>query len=342
MAPRPRTRRLTRTLLAVLVTASVAVPVSGAARPAAVPAPAPTALGPLRDTTPTALARRYATTRADIRAAERAADAHGDHRRAAALHAMADPGRHFLTFDGRDGGRSTEVYGDLAHADRIAVLVPGSDTGLDTYQRLRDGARALQQQLRREPGGHSAVLAWLGYPTPATFGPAALTIARADDAAPELVAFTRQLRNADPTARIALLCHSYGSVVCGRAAPDLPATDLVLYGSPGVGADTAADLHTRATVWAGRAADDWIGHVPHAQLPLPTSTLGFGTDPVSPGFGARIFPAGDGGHSDYLKPGTLSLENLARITAGRPPVAAPHGTTPDRTAAAPQREARRG
>ncbi|MFF2810767.1 alpha/beta hydrolase [Streptomyces sp. NPDC058000] len=337
MAPRPRRSRLTRTLLAVLVTASVAVPVSGAARPAAVPAPAPTTLGPLRDTTPATLAHRYATTRADIRAAERTADAHGDHRRATALHALAAPARHFLTFDGRDGGRSTEVYGDLARADRIAVLVPGADTSFDTYQRFRAGAQALQQQLGRQPGIHPAVIAWLGYPTPATVSPAALTTTRADDAAPQLRAFVKELRHSRPASRITLLCHSYGSVVCGRAAPGLPATDLVLYGSPGAGADTAADLHTRATVWAGRGADDWIADVPHAQLPLPTTTLGFGTDPVSPRFGARIFPAGDGGHSDYLKPGTPSLANLARIAAGRPPTAAPDTTAAPDATAAPQR-----
>ncbi|MFE7318018.1 alpha/beta hydrolase [Streptomyces sp. NPDC057555] len=326
MAPRPRRSRLTRTLLAVLVTASVAVPISGAARPAAVPAPAPTALGPLRDTAPATLAHRYATTRADIRAAERGADAHGDHRRAAALRAMAAPDRHFLTFDGRDGGRSTEVYGDLAHADRIAVLVPGADTGLDTYHRLRDGARALQQRLQQRPGIRPAVLAWLGYPTPATMTPAAVTTALADDAGPQLHAFTETLRQARPAARISLLCHSYGSVVCGRAAPGLPADDLVLYGSPGVGADTAARLHTPATVWAGRGADDWVAHVPHAQLALPFATFGFGTDPVSPHFGARIFAAGAGGHSDYLKPGSRSLESLARIAAGPPPSAAPDAT----------------
>ncbi|MGV4927473.1 alpha/beta hydrolase family protein (plasmid) [Streptomyces sp. BHT-5-2] len=338
MAHRPRRRRLTRTLLAALVTASVAVPVSGAARPAEVPAPAPAAPGPLRDTTPAALARRYATTRADIRAAERAADAHGDHRRAAALRTMAAPARHFLAFDGRDGGRSAETYGDLSRADRIAVLVPGSDTGLDTYHRLRAGAQALQERLQRQPGIHPAVIAWLGYPTPATIGPAALTTARADAAAPQLRQFIGQLKNARPAARITVLCHSYGSVVCGRAAAGLPADALVLYGSPGASAGSAADLHTRATVWAGRGAADWIRHVPHTRLPLPGTTLGFGTDPVSPRFGAHIFPAGDGGHSDYLKPGTRSLESLARITAGRSPDGGPDGAA---TAPHPAVEARR-
>ncbi|MFD8997616.1 alpha/beta hydrolase [Streptomyces abikoensis] len=315
MAPRPRSRRLRRTLLAALVAASVAVPVAGAARPAAVPAPAPAPLAPLRDTAPATLAERYTTGRAGILAAERTATAHGDHRRAANLRAMADPARHFLSFDGRDGGRTAEVLGDLSHAERIAVLVPGSDTNLDSYGRLRDGATALQRQL----GDRAAVVAWLGYRTPTLLSTDTISPDLADAAAPALRGFVRELRAAAPTARLSLLCHSYGSVVCGSAAPGLDVADIVLFGSPGTGRDNAAALRTRATVWAGRGADDWIGDIPHARIPLHFTSVGFGTDPVSPGFGARVFPAGDGGHSDYLKPGSPSLTNIARIVSGRIP-----------------------
>ncbi|GAA1524158.1 alpha/beta hydrolase family protein [Streptomyces albidochromogenes] len=316
MASRPRSSRPRRTLIAALVIASVAVPVSGAARPAAVPAPAPAVLAPLSAATPAALAERYAANRDGIRAAERAATGHGDHRRAAALRAMADPARHFLTFDGRDGGRTAEVFGDLSRAERIAVLVPGSDTSLDRYGRLRAGAAALQREL----GARSAVVAWLGYKTPGTVSPEVLTPGRAEDAAPALRRFVTELRAAAPAARTSLLCHSYGSVVCGRAAPGLGAgdvEDIVLFGSPGAGGDTAATLGSRATVWAGRGAGDWIADVPHGRLQLPFTTAGLGADPMSPEFGARLFAAGDGGHSDYLKPGSPALENIARIVSGR-------------------------
>jgi hypothetical protein len=316
MASRPRSsNRLRRTLLAALVTAAIALPVSGAARPGAVPAPAPLAPAAFGPATPGALAQRYAATRADITAAEQAAHRHGDRERAAALHAMADPARQFLAFDGRGGGRSAEVFGDLAQADRIAVLVPGSDTGLDSYQRLRSAAAALQQQL----GGGSAVIAWLGYRTPGTVSTDVLTTDRADQAVPELQRFVAQLRADLPSARISLLCHSYGSVVCGRAASGLDVSDLALFGSPGVGYDNVAALHTRATVWAGRGAGDWIADVPHLSLHLPFATVGFGTDPVSPEFGARVFDAGTGGHSDYFKPGSPALDNLARIVSGQTP-----------------------
>ncbi|MDJ0343445.1 alpha/beta hydrolase [Streptomyces sp. H10-C2] len=314
MASRPRSSRLRRTLLAALVTASVAVPVSGAARPAAVPAPAPAALAAVSVTT---LDERYEANRGNIRAAERMAAEHGDRRRAAALRAMADPARHFLSFDGRDGGRTTEIFGDLSRAARIAVLVPGSDTSLDTYGRFRAGALALRQEL----GGRAAVVAWLGYRTPGTVSPEVLTPGRADDAVPELQTFVRELSAAKPAVRTSLLCHSYGSVICARAASGLEVADIVLYGSPGIGtdADDVAGLHTGATVWAGRGADDWIADVPHVRLPLLFTTVGFGADPVSPEFGARTFEAGDGGHSDYLKPGSVSLKNIARIVSGQTP-----------------------
>ncbi|MFE1407775.1 alpha/beta hydrolase [Streptomyces sp. NPDC058770] len=317
----PRASRLRRGLLAALVAASVAVPVAGAAGPAAVPAPAPAAQDPLRTATPGALAERYAATRADIRAAERAAAAHGDRGRAAALRAMAQPGRRFLSFDGRDGGRGAEVFGDVAHAERIAVLVPGAGMDLDHYGRLRGGGTALHEEL----GDGTAVVVWLGYRTPATVSPAALTPGRAAEAAPALRDFVRELRALRPGAGTALLCHSYGSVVCARAAHGLPVQDIVLYGSPGTGYATAADLRTTATVWAGRGGDDWIADVPHLRLRLPFADIGFGTDPVSPAFGARIFEAGDGGHSDYLSPGSVPLRNIAGIVAAAAPATAPEG-----------------
>ncbi|MFE9695612.1 alpha/beta hydrolase [Streptomyces sp. NPDC006270] len=312
----PRGPRLRRALLAALVTCAVAVPVSGAARPAAVPAPAPTVLGPLRDASPAELARRYAVSRQDIRAAGRAAEEHGDRRRAASLRVMAAPGRRFLAFDGRDGGRSTEVVGELATARHIAVLVPGAGVGLDAYGRLRRGAVALGREL----GEGAAVVVWLGYRSPATVGPAALTTGRADGAAPDLRALVDGLRAVRPAARISLLCHSYGSVVCARSARGTAADALVLYGSPGVGFPDAASLRTGARVWAGRSGGDWIARVPHVRVRVPfVATVGFGTDPVADRFGAEVFDAGDGGHSDYLLPGSRSLTRLARIVAGAQP-----------------------
>ncbi|GKQ35866.1 hypothetical protein ALMP_24090 [Streptomyces sp. A012304] len=293
------------------------VPLTAAVRPPQVPAPAPAALPALTAAT---LERAYAANRANAEQASRMAADHGDRRRAAADRALAAPTRRLLSFDGRGAGLATEVFGDLAHADRVAVLVPGSDTSLDTYGRFHAAAAALHQRLTRQaagPGSRTAVVAWLGYTTPATVSTSVTTTDRADEAAPALREFLRDLRRVTgPHTRVALLCHSYGSVVCGRAADGLDVDDLVLLGSPGTGADSAADLHTRARVWAARGTDDWVADVPHVSVGLFGTTLGFGTDPVSPSFGADVFAAGDGGHSDYFRPGSASLANLARIVLG--------------------------
>ncbi|WP_458244893.1 alpha/beta hydrolase [Streptomyces sp. MAI_2237] len=316
--PRRRRRRGRRTVLAALVAAAVVLPLTGATRPD-IPAPPPASLAPL---TPETLDAAYAANRADAAEASRMAAAHGDTTRAAADHAMASPSRRLLAFDGRGEGRATEVFGDLTHASRVAVLVPGSDTSLDTWGRFRATAVALRQRLLREAphGTGTAVVAWLGYTTPATVSTTVLTTARAEEAAPRLRDLLAQLHGlARPDAHVSLLCHSYGTVVCGRSAARLSGlgvSDIVLVGSPGTGVDSAADLRTRARVWAARGDDDWIADVPHLRTDFFGTTVGFGTDPVSPAFGARVFAAGGGGHSDYFRPGSASLANLARIVLG--------------------------
>ncbi|MFD5567902.1 alpha/beta hydrolase [Streptomyces cadmiisoli] len=313
-----RRGRWRRLFLALLVTATVVFPLSAAAQPR-IPAPAPARLAPLTAST---LDEAYAANRANAAEAARTAEAHGHDRRAAADRAMAEPSRTLLAFDGRGTGRVTEVLGDLARAERVAVLVPGSDTGLDTYARFRAAAAALHERLAREAadGIRTAVVAWLGYETPGTVSTTALTTTEAERAAPDLRRFIRGLHTiARPGTRVTLVCHSYGSVVCAGAASGAAVDDIddiALIGSPGTGARSAAALRTTARVWAARGTDDWIAHVPHVSADFFGTKVGFGTDPVSPAFGARVFAAGDGGHSDYFSPGSVSLTNLARIVLG--------------------------
>ncbi|MGW4887618.1 alpha/beta hydrolase [Streptomyces murinus] len=305
--------RTRRTVVAALLAAALTVPLSAAARPR-VPAPAPAALPPL---TPATLATAYAANRADATRAARMAAAHGDSRRAAADRAIGSTRRQLLAFDGRGAGLVTEVFGDLAHAGHIAVLVPGSDTSLDTYPRFHRAAAALYEAANRGPGPRTAVVAWLGYRTPATISTTVATTTRADEAAPQLRVLIRQLRAvAASGAHLSLVCHSYGSVVCGRAARGLDVADIALVGSPGTGAGDVAALGTRARVWAARGGDDWVADVPHVRVDLLLATVGLGADPVSRDFGARVFDAGPADHSGYFTPGSASLANLARITRG--------------------------
>ncbi len=277
------------------------------------------------------------------------------------------PGREFLDFDGRGDGRIVEVVGDLARAERIAVLVPGVDTRLGNYahglggvadrsplvqaHRLLTAAATAGSTGSAVPAGSTgaaggaraadatgtagaaggaraadatgtaagerlAVVAWLGYDTPDGVGPAAIREEYARAGASALDDFVSWLARVRPTARISVLGHSYGSVVAGLAARHLPdqVTDIVAFGSPGMGVSRAADLRTHARIWAGRADGDWIRWIPGIRI----LGAGHGTKPTSARFGAHRFGTrGATGHDHYLSPGTESLTNIAAIATGR-------------------------
>ncbi|WP_436777907.1 alpha/beta hydrolase [Yinghuangia sp. YIM S09857] len=306
-----RARRRVRTALAAAL-AAAAVALTTAAAPAGDPYAAPRAVPFGVD-----LSARYGAVREDIgRAYDTARRAH-DRDMRESLGQLLAPGRQFLAFDARGSGRVVEVLGDLARADRIAVVVPGADgrvTNFDSRKFAGGSASALAEQMRAEaPDVRVAVVAWLGYAAPASLSTAILTDDRAVGGARRLEGLVAELRTLNPSAPIGLLCHSYGSVVCAKAADGPSVDDIVFFGSPGTGVDDVGDLHTSARAWAGRGSRDWIQLVPHARL----LGFGFGADPVSRGYGARIFDAGSVGHSDYFKPGTAALRNLALIALGR-------------------------
>jgi Alpha/beta hydrolase len=263
-----------------------------------------------------ALAARYAEDSRMIAQDADVASRSGNQGLARELDAMH--GEHFIDFNPRGQGLAVEVIGNLAQATRVAVIVPGSDTTLATFDSRGTAspggaAAALAKEARElDPGAHLAVIAWLGYATPATLSPGVLTSGDAGQGAAALRTFVDDLARGGR--QVALICHSYGSVVCGLAASNLPVTDIAVVGSPGMDAASATALHTTARVWAGRGASDWIRYAPHVQF----LGLGFGPDPMNPAFGARIFDAGDGGHSGYFRPGSISLRNLAYIALGDP------------------------
>ncbi|MEV4740158.1 alpha/beta hydrolase [Streptomyces sp. NPDC049555] len=246
--------------------------------------------------------------------------------RAARYARLLAPGRQILAFDPRGRGQLAEVYGDWTAARHTAVVVPGSDTDLATFDRGEQRydspagmARALRAEMARQaPAAPTAVIAWAGYTTPVGVGIDAATGRLAEAGAPRLDRFLAGLAALGGDVAPALFCHSYGSVVCGLAAPHLgaaEAADLVVLASPGVHADSAAALHTGARVWATRRnGEDWIGDVPNVSL----FGLGHGADPTSGAFGALSVPStGAHGHSGYFTPGTQSLRHFAQIALGR-------------------------
>ncbi|MFF0479003.1 alpha/beta hydrolase [Streptomyces sp. NPDC004284] len=220
-------------------------------------------------------------------------------------------GARVLAHDPRGRGQVALVYGDLARAEHVAVIVPGSDVDAEHVEPLADMA----SELRRATGGRTAVVAWAGYTTPVGVGLDAATGRLAEAGAGRLTRFTDGLAAVRPAgaAEPSVFCHSYGSVVCGLAAHQLKAKDLVVFGSPGMRAENVSELGTSARVWAAKDPTDWIDRVPNVEF----AGLGHGADPTDPAFGARRIPAGDAaGHGGYFAPGTSSLRAFAAIAEG--------------------------
>jgi hypothetical protein len=220
-----------------------------------------------------------------------------------------------LGCDPADRGRAVVALGDPAAAPNVVVLVPGADIDLATLddpvhpdKRPFGWARSLHAD-----APDTAVVLWVGYPTPQGVGRDAATGRLARAAVPALAEEVAWLHDRPGTPpHLTVIGHSYGAVVVTLAAHELEADDLVLLASPGARADDVADLHTGARVFAARGPDDWIRFVPHVRL----GDLGHGADPTDPSFGAVRLPADDVvGHDGYFRAGTASLAAMASVVS---------------------------
>lgn len=226
-----------------------------------------------------------------------------------------------LGFDPRGAGRGIEVFGDLTTAEHIAVVVPGvgwtlsgllADRGNDPAGPVTAGLHLYRAAGRVAPSTRTAVVVWLGYDPPAGIDLDAVESRRAIDGAGPLRRFVEGLPG---RADVSLVCHSYGAVVCGRAARAGARVDeLVAVAAPGMDASSAGDLGPLTRVWAALDSSDPMRFTPFVRI----AGLGHGADPTDPAFGALVFRTGTAhGHAGYFSPGTESLTNLARIVTGR-------------------------
>ncbi len=250
--------------------------------------------------------------------------------------------RQILLFDPGGDGRAVEVFGDLATAAHIGVVVPGVANDLENFASgtgLRSDARSLHGRAGELGVADVATVAWLGYDPPD--GLDALGAGAARGGADSLVRFVAGLDALPGRRRVTVVGHSYGSLVTGLAArTGLAADEIVFVGSPGTGLAHAghAKLKPGGVVWAALAAGDPIGAgidlreflTPEDQLEQAVrrlldslegendiKDLHHGTNPAHEDFGAiEINTDGSTGHSEYFKPHTVTLDNLLYIIAG--------------------------
>lgn len=256
----------------------------------------PRLVGPV-DGMPPAL--RYAANRTIALDGVTAAEAAGDHDRAAALLALASPGRQLLYVD-PDRGHAAEVVGELHGASHVAVVVPGMGNRIEAFGTVLDKAEALRAAAAAA-GASLVTIAWLGYDSPgvdAVLDDAALA------AGPHLVRLCDALAGSPV---VTVVGHSYGSVVAGealRAGLDVDA--VVVTGSPGMGAERATELGP-VPVYALSAPGDVVSATQH-----------FGEDPADPAFGATVLDTGGAtGHQQYFVPGSAAVAAIALVAAGR-------------------------
>jgi hypothetical protein len=201
-------------------------------------------------------------------------------------------------------GPDALVFGDLASAVHVAVLVPGMGAALPLDG--SDTAARAQQLLAAacaiDPW--TAVVAWRGYEPPALAG--ALLDDAADAGSAALAEFVDGL---DRAVDVTVVAHSYGTLVTAAALRHgMRVDDVVLLGGPGVEAHDANELPLHgASLSVERAPLDGVA-----------LSEAFGPDPADPRFGAmRLATGSAAGHSEYFDAGTLALANVAAVVTQR-------------------------
>ncbi len=217
-------------------------------------------------------------------------------------------------------GHVAVVFGDLARATHVAIVVEGMNRPFSTFLGgARRDARRLASTMERQARSRTATIAWLGYDSPSY-----REVTSRHDASRgghRLAAFVRSL-DLQRGQELTLVGHSYGSIVVAEAQhAGAGARNLVLLGSPGVadGSFRLRRLARHARVYAERAPGDLVG-----------DTEAFGTDPALPGSGATRLTTNRAGrprvegHSQYFEPRSQALENIAAVaTGGKPQVQKP-------------------
>jgi pimeloyl-ACP methyl ester carboxylesterase len=260
------------------------------------------------------------------------ADPHHDNKELAALEKLEHST--LLSFDPAND-HFAEVFGDLATATKVGVVVPGSGQNLENYF----GGSGFQRKVQNLESAASfidprtASIFWEGYDTP-TIDPRHLDLSAADyhhsvPAGHALDQFARGIQ-ALRDYHVTVIGHSYGSLVEARAVvAGMRVDNFVAIGSPGLGFDGQPErdefYSNSSRLWAARTPNDpyagtsWTSHIGIG--PYGVGNF-FAFNPYDPANGFTQFRTnGPGaphvsGHDSYLTFRSESLDNLADIVTG--------------------------
>jgi hypothetical protein len=262
---------------------------------------------------------------------------------------------YLLTYkpDGRET-RAAVAVGNPDRARNISVTVPGVNTTAKSIGGMTNEAGALRREtlgILGSTGGQAdtvSTVAWIGYDTPDVNGGApweAIGDGKAKAGGDELADFTRSLGltsdYSETEQHLVLNGHSYGSTTASLAmqagAHDY-VDDIVFYGSPGVYANTSAELglEYRHAYLMNDPDDKWINFAAaegiHGANPFASDFIQLSTEERTTPDG--VHRDGVDSHGQYARaqeghgtPGTrenplrISGYNLAAILAGRPELA---------------------
>jgi pimeloyl-ACP methyl ester carboxylesterase len=257
------------------------------------------------------LMRRAARNLMAVKMDLAAADVEGDADRVTLLQTLISSGGHILVYRPQLQHYAV-LFGDMETARHVAVMVPGVGDGTNLCNDWLPEARNLY-----EAAESTAVVLWKGYDNPADILAAAAGSIECSEelltAASDLTAFVGAL-SLRPDQSLAVVAHSYGSIVTGAALADcgLQCTDVVVAGSPGMTVDDLRELHLEQShFFSEQAPGDVV-----AELGI------FGASPTSPTFGGTRMSTNApdhpevSAHSSYFEPGSEALENVADVVTG--------------------------
>ncbi|HEX3590454.1 MAG TPA: alpha/beta hydrolase [Pseudonocardiaceae bacterium] len=203
--------------------------------------------------------------------------------------------RQILDFDPSGDGRIAELIGTIGpNTTNVGVLVPGTYTNLTNFDSYAKDAASF---VNADPSGHLAMVTWADGAFPQSLVPAAADPSYAQHTAPDLSAFSHQLRDQinaqagpDNNVQVTFAGHSYGGAIVGLAEQNgLDANRTLYLESAGMGHD----------VWSPADLHDLQPDVQRYSMTAPG-------DPISAIQGVQAFGLGHGADPDTF-PGVTDL-----------------------------------